>query len=405
MNIRLIFFSIITTTLLFSCGQQPAAPGKEATKEAHHEEESEIVSLTDEQIKAVKIQLGAIEQKNLTTSVKVNGKLEVPNQNKASVTSLYSGVLKTLMIHPGSHVEQGQTIATVVNTDFINVQQELISVNARLKLAELEKKRQEELVAGNAAPLKNLQKAQADLSSLYSQQKALKQQLAALGVSPDAINKGNISPVLTITAPISGTISEIYARIGSKVDAATPVADIVNNSQLHLDLYIYEKDLPKIQMGQTIHFTLTNNPGKEYDARIFSVGTAFADDSKAIPIHAEVLGEKTGLIEGMSVTAIISIGTAVRPAVPEEAIVSNAGKDYIFIRTEQEADHHDHGAEEAHEEKNAIRFERIQVIRGTSDLGYTEISPVKELPANAQIITSGAFFVMAKMINKGEHEH
>jgi RND family efflux transporter MFP subunit len=405
---------LITSLLsLYACGgdSNVATQKPEATEE-HHEEESGIVTLTAEQIKTVGIEVADVEEKNLGVAIKVNGKLEVPAQNKASVTSLYEGILQQILVHPGSSVKKGQVIAKIANTELTGIQQNLISVNAQLKLAQLEYNRQSELVAGNAAPLKNLQRAQAELSSLQAQQSALKKQLSTLGISPSSVTSGNISSTLTITAPISGTISDIHAQIGSKVDAAASVAEIVNNSQLHLDLFVYEKDLPNIKEGQTIHFTLTNNPGKEYDAKIFSIGTAFADDSKSVPVHAEVQGNKTGLIEGMNVTAIISIGNRIAPAIPTEAIVTNAGKDYIFIQTNKKAEVHEEEGEAHHEEEQknnkeaaTMNFERVQIVRGATDLGFIEIQPVSELPANARIIVKGAFFVMAKMTNTGGHEH
>jgi RND family efflux transporter MFP subunit len=395
-----------------SCGTKKTdqTTTTEKTEEHHEEGEGTVVMLTTDQIKSVGIETGSIEQKNITATVKVNGTLEVPAQNKAAVTSLYSGTLRTISVHPGSSVRKGQVLATIANTDLSGIQQQLISVNASLRLAELEERRQRELVAGNAAPLKNLQRAQSELSSLRAQRTALQRQLGALGISAASVSTGNISTSLSIRAPISGTISDIDAEIGSNVDPSTPLARIVNNSLLHLDLFVYEKDLPLVRRGQIIHFTLTNNPGKEYDAKIFSVGTAFANETKAVPVHAEVMGDKTGLIEGMGVTAIISIGTETSPAVPNDAIVTSAGKHYIFIRTDKkpeehhEEDEHEHGKEE-HKEQEGIAFERVEVARGTSDLGYTVITPVVDLPANAEVVVKGAFFILAKMTNSGEHEH
>jgi hypothetical protein len=65
---------------------------------------------------------------------------------------------------------------------------------------------------------------------------------------------------------------------------------------------------------------LTNLPGKHYDAKIFSIGSAFEGESKSIPVHASIVGDKTGLIEGMSVIANINTGTNAVPAVPSSAI-------------------------------------------------------------------------------------
>lgn len=321
-----IIFCILT--LLASCGSKKVEVKQE--EEHHEEEQTTFVSLTDLQMKTAGIELGTVELKNLKTSIKANGMLTVPNQNKALVTSVNSGVIKTLLIQPGNFVRKGQTIATIVNPDVARLQQDLQTTNAQISLNEIELRRQQELVQGNAAPLKNVQRVQTELATLRATRNALSKQLTTMGISTASVSRGNIITTMSIVAPISGTVSTVSAQIGSNVDPATPIAEIVNNSQLHLDLYVYEKDLSKLHANQTIHFTLTNSPGKEYDAQVYSIGTAFASESKTIPIHAVVKGDKTGLIEGMNITAVISIGETVVPSVPNDAIVTYQGQDYIF---------------------------------------------------------------------------
>src|SRR5580765_668525 len=91
--------------LLVSCSNKKTETSKNET----HQEEvlSNFVSLVDLQIKSAGIELGTIELKNLKTSIKANGMLTVPNQNKALVTSVNSGVIRTLSIQPGNFVEKG----------------------------------------------------------------------------------------------------------------------------------------------------------------------------------------------------------------------------------------------------------------------------------------------------------
>ena len=168
-------------------------------------------------------------------------------------------------------------------------------------------------------------------------------------------------------------------------------------------LFVFEKDLPKLRANQVIHFTLTNNPGREYDAQVFSIGTAFVNESKTIPIHAVVKGDKTGLIEGMNITAVISIGETVLPAVPTEAIVSFQGQDYIFV-SKSNAAPTPNDKDSSNTKDAELKFERVQVVKGTSDVGFTEVGLMKDLPPKTQIVTKGAFFVLAKMTNTGEEE-
>ena len=403
-----IFFVVSILTLLISCRSEETVAAKE---EEHHEEvPANFVSLTSLQIKTAGIEVGSIELKNLKTSIKANGMLTVPNQNKALVTSVSNGVIKTLLIQPGDFVKKGQAIATIINPGIARLQQELQTTNAQINLANLELKRQQELVQGNAAPLKNVQRVQTELATLTATRNALQKQLSAMGISVASVTKGNIITTMVIAAPISGTVSNVSAQIGSNVDPSTPIAEIVNNSQLHLDLFVYEKDLPKLHPNQTIHFTLTNNPGKEYDAQVYSIGTAFVNESKAIPVHAVVKGDKTGLIEGMNITAIISIGETVVPSVPTDAIVTYQGQDYIFAKADEKLSRDDKAKEDSvgnkneGQDKSQVMFERMQVVKGVSDIGYSEITFLKDLPPGTQIITKGAFFANAKMTNTGEHE-
>ncbi|MDB5203296.1 MAG: efflux transporter periplasmic adaptor subunit [Ferruginibacter sp.] len=360
------------------------------------DQEAAFVEISAEQMKAVGIQTDSLQQRSLTSLLKVNGLLTVPNQNKALVTSVTNGVIKTLHVQPGSFVTRGQVIATIVNPDLAPLQQQLQITNAQIKMAQLEQARQKELIAGNAAPLKNLQRVNTELATLRATKNGLQQQLRSMGIN---YSGGAINTTLRVLAPISGTISEVTAQIGSNVDAANPIAQIVNNAQLHVDIFLYEKDLARVAVKQTINFSLTNLPGKEYTAEIYSIGAAFANETKTIPVHAIVKGDKTGLIDGMNITAAISTGFTKAYAVPTEAIVNNENQDIIFLLVKPDIAK---GADKT--AAGIAQFIKFPVTKGVSDAGFTEIIPVNPFPPDARVVTKGAFFVLAKMTNKGEEE-
>ena len=394
--ITLIF---AVSVLLTGCKKESeATETKEATEveKPDEHEDPNVAHFTEEQIKTVGIQMGSIESKELSNTIKVSGMLTVPNQNKAFVTPSYSGIVRSLYVQPGSYVSKGKVIATISNPDLIVMQQQLQQVNGQIRMAELEVTRAQQLYKGNAAPLKKFQQAQTDLATLRSQRSGLQKQLGSIGAAQ------GYSSSLAVRAPISGTVSKVIAQIGSNVDMASPIAEIVSNAALHLDIYVYEKDLGKVQPGQTIHFTLTNSPGKEYDAKITLIGTAFEGESKTVPVHAQVFGDRAGLIDGMNVTAVISLDNQTAASVPTEAIVNDKGQDFIFIM--QNKDDKEGDNKKTVEEKE-ISFEKIPVAKGVTDLGYTQITPLKPMPPNAKIVTKNAFFILAKLNNKGEEGH
>ncbi|MDR2235939.1 MAG: efflux RND transporter periplasmic adaptor subunit [Chryseobacterium sp.] len=430
-----IIYLALTALLVISCGKketqaEKTEPKTEQAEEKHEESSETIATLTEDQIRSVGIALGTVEMKELTATIKANGLLRVPNNNKATITSLYGGVIKTITVQVGSIVTKGQVIATIANPEFIQLQEDYLTANSRITYAEQEYRRQKELFDNDAGAKKNLQSADAELRTLRTRRASLLRQLQMMGISPGKVNNGNMRSGLVITAPISGTVSSISAQIGSYVDVSSPVAEIIDNNSIHLDLQVFEKDLPKMRLGQIVHFKLTNNPETEYDAEIYSVGSSFENESKTVSVHATVTGNKAGLIDGMNITGIVSLDKNTTPAVPNEAIVEADGKYYIFVKTDkaakehaEEGAHNDHGhghdeGEAGHAHKNEseagqhaeqkaknTNFEKIEVVKGTSDMGYTAITPVTDIPADAKIAVKGAFFINAKLSNSGGHEH
>ena len=456
---NIIFQTIFATILILSSCQNHSekdghAHGAQSNEGEHHDEHenTNTAMLTIEQMKSIKIELGSIEKKQLTASLKANGILKVPNQNRANATASLGGVIKSILVQTGNTVSKGQIIAIISNNSFIIMQEEFLSISSKLELSQFEFTRQKELQEGNAGALKNMQSAEAELKNLKAKRASLQKQLGLIGINAETLTSENIKSAVSIKSPISGAISNVLVNIGSFVDATNPIAEIVDNSQLHLDLYVYEKDLQKLKVGQTIHFTLANNPGKEYDAEVYSISNTFESNTKAVAVHAKVKGNKQGLIDGMSITALVSLENPTVDAVPTDAIVNHEGQDYIFIVTDthsedehhdstektehnhnenghnhseaekaehkhdgsgnehSEAEKHDHKvgelAEGEHHQEEGTTFEKIPILKGTTDVGYSEITLLKEIPKNSKIVVNGAFFILAKMNNKGEaHSH
>lgn len=407
-----VFIFIIFSMIILACGEQQQHE-KEASEHGHADGESEstIASVTAAQLASIDLRLGAIEQKALTATLRVNGKLNVPNANKAVITSLYGGVIRKLSVDVGNTVRKGQTIATLVHPQFIQLQEEYLNLADQLVLAEQELQRQKTLNEGNVGALKNLQQAEIEYNKLKTRQTSLREQLQLMGLDVNTINPSKLQSSVSVNSPVNGVVSDVFAKQGSFVDVSSPLAEVVENSQLHVDLNVFEKDLPNLKTGQQIHFVLTNNPKKTYNARIYAIGAAFENESNSVPVHCSVAGDKVGLIDGMNVSASISLDNITTMAVPNEAIVDAQGKSYIFIVTDKSPEEHVHG-DDGHEhhhhdedQVNTTNFERIEVVKGTTDIGYTAITPVAVLKGDEQIVVNGAFFINAILSGTVGHSH
>lgn len=384
------------TILLFSCGKSGSKEKPETPVAEDHTQAPSEVTLNKQQYDALKIQMGSIEKKNLIDVLKATGFLRVPPQYKANITSAFGGTVKNIMVQEGKHVNKGQTLLTLTNPEFIKMQEEYLDAKSQLAFAEAEFNRQKELSSQNVASQKTFQQVESTYNSLRAKFSSLKQQLILLGINTTELTQESINSVINVVSPINGSVSSIYINIGANAEASKILMDVVDNKNLHLDLFVFEQDLPKIKEGQTIDFNLTNLQGKSYSANIFSIGSAFENETKTIPLHAEITGNKEGLIEGMNVTGSINIGRSLVPAVPSSAIASFSGNDYIFIAVH----------ENKKEEKEGLKFvfRRIHIKKGITNAGYTEVTPLEEIPTEAKVVFGGAFYLMAMLTNTGEEE-
>ncbi|APD05892.1 nickel and cobalt resistance protein CnrB [Flavobacteriaceae bacterium UJ101] len=365
------------------------------TAEDHHDEEG-IVNLTEKQVEVADFQYGTFEMKNLSNIVRVNGETNLPPQNRAVVTTLISGNIKQIFIEEGDLVKKGQTLAIVENPDFLALQREYYSAISASSYTKKEYKRQKKLYEEKITARKKYELAKANYDAEQANIAGLASQLRQLSISPSNVAKGKFTRTFPVVAPISGSIGHIDASIGSYADLSQELFTIVDNSKIHLDLNIYEKDLSKIKVGQKVSFTLTNQDHSIINGKIFAVSKTFEPDTKTVLAHATVDNSKNELVANMFVNAVIEIGKNQVKALPNEAIVKLKGKDYIFIKE-------DHEKEEVHDE---VPFKMIEVSTGKSELGYTAVEPIDKIDSNAQIVTKNTYFLQSQaVINEGGDSH
>lgn len=388
-------------------------PAKTEEHAEHAEGGMKEVELNEAQYKASEIGLGTFSFKNLSEVIHANGYTKLPPQNQADVTVLVEGTVKSIKVIEGEFVKQGQTLATIESLEFTKLQQAYLESKSSLEWYSDEYDRQKTLSAENVNAKKTLQKAKSDYESEKARFESLKKQLSILNLQ----GEGGAISIMAIKAPISGYITEINVKIGTTAKLGEPLFSIVDNTKMHVDLLVYEKDLQKVKPDQQVRFTLTNQNNTEIRGKIFSIGKAFENETKSVAVHADILNEKQLLIPGMYVNALIDVGVNKVKALPEAAIVQADGREFIFIleKIEEEKSHdeqsgHDHEDEHEHSEKagKGYHFQRIEVKTGTKQLGFVQVTFLQDIPSDAQIVLKGAYYIQSHLLKSeggGGHQH
>lgn len=385
---------------------------KTAKSEPKETVSTKEVELNEAQYKAAGVELGTFAMKNLSDVVNANGYTKLPPQNQADVSVHLTGIVKSINVIEGQAVKKGQVLATIESPEFAKLQEAYQTSKSNLEFLTLEYERQKTLSEENVNSKKIFQKTKADFETEKARLSSLKQQLSLLNLNGSS-NAGSIMPVV---APISGFITEINIKIGSNAEVGKPLLSIVDNSQLHVDLLVYEKDLQKVKPGQNIRFVLTNQDNTEIKGKVFNVGKAFENETKSVAVHADIINKSQTLIPGMYVNALIDVGAKDVQALPLDAIVKAEGREFIFILEEgHEEETHDaeegHSHEDGHKHEEAgkmYHFQRIEVKTGTSQLGYVQVSVLQKIDANAKIVLKGAYYIQSHLLKSeggGGHSH
>src|SRR5690606_20627700 len=99
----------------------------------------------------------------------------------------------------------------------------------------------------------------------------------------------------------------------------------------HLELNIFEKDLPKIREGQPIKFRIQEDSSEEYDGTVYLINKTVDIEKRNIGIHGHLADEKLAerFTPGMYVEADIYTTTDSKISLPAGAVVEMESKHYV----------------------------------------------------------------------------
>lgn len=399
---KYIIASFISLAFLFtSCGGSE----DEHVTEEHHDEETDMVELTNAQFKTAGIELGNVEMRTISGTIPASGLLDVPPQSKVSISAPMGGFVKSTDLLQGSRVVKGQVVAVMQHQDYIQLQQDYLENFSQLEFLKSEYERQQELAKENVNAKKSLEQAKANYNSTKATVDGLKAKLQILNINMGNLEKGEIQNTINLYAPISGYVTKVNTNIGAFVNPTDVLFEIVNTEKLHVELTIFEKDVPLLKVNQRVLFTLANESTHRV-AFVHLIGREISAD-RSVQVHCEIEKQDRELIPGMYLKAIVETDSAHVAAVPEAAIVNFDGKKYIFVETEEVHEGgHEHEKEEKEEEKH--HFKMVEVTTGETELGFVAINLPENFELNTKIVVKGAFSLLAKMKNseeEGGHAH
>ncbi len=371
-HIYILLFSLV----LVSCGKS------EKQTETENNIANNTLTVTKPQFDTENMQLGMLTEQVFNETVKANGFIDVPPQNKASVSTFIGGYIKRTPLLIGDKVRKGQLLVTLENTEFVEMQQQYLEVAEQLSYLKSEFERQETLYNEKITSQKNFLKAKSTYKSTLAVYNGLRKKLKMMHINPVSVEKGIISSTINLYAPIQGFVTKVNVNNGTFVSPADEVLEIVNTEHIHLELSVFEKDILKIKKDQLIDFRIPEASDTIFKAEVHLVGTSVDDANRTIKIHGHIEDdEQTNFVMGMFVEADIITDSKKGWAFPNDAVFKVGDNYFVLALINQKND--------------LYSFDKIKLKIGKQSELYTEILNTTDFK-DKKVLTKGVFMLVTE---------
>lgn len=367
-------FLLFIAGILVSCGAESTP--KVAAPETPNS--SETIEITNRQFELGKMELGPMSSQTFHKTIKANGILDVPPENKATVSVYFGGYVKETKLLPGQKIAKGQTLFTIENPDYVQVQQDFLEAKSRLRYLKQDYERQNLLSADNVSSQKTVSKSESDYKIAYAQYESLKKKLSLMGISPGNVTETNLRSTITIAAPISGYVTAVNVTKGMFLNPSDVAVTIMNGTTIHLELTIFEQDLSSITVGQNVKFRLQNSD-QHYLAVVHLINKVIDPVKRTVNVHCDLktASQASLFTPGMYAEAEIETTASKSISLPASTVINIGEVYYALILKSQTS--------------KGYLFERKQVKVGARNEDYVEVLNANDFESSTSFLTSGAF--------------
>ena len=320
-------------------GKITSFPTKKAVLHEQRSETEEKIAFLKEQQWTLDFATAIAEDQRMQSSLRVPGEILPRSGGEADVTAPFDGrLIGASLPVVGARLMRGQILANIflptnAPSDLATLELAKNEANAVLQLARKDRERAERLVVSGAAPQKRLDEARTVEATAEARLSAAEARLTQYDVS--SIGEGNSkgAKLFALRAPISGVLIETTAAPGANVKAGQSLFKIVDADTVYASAVVPEPEFHQIRSlsGAELEIPGSQQPCKLH--RLVSVGRVVDPASRTFPVIYEFDNRERRVAVHQAVhVRLLTAASNVAPAVPESAIVDDAGRPIVFVQ-------------------------------------------------------------------------
>jgi membrane fusion protein, heavy metal efflux system len=377
---RLMIAAIVIVLLTIGCGGK-----EEIKKEESKIRKNEIVNLSAESIKQIKLETETITLKPITGYLTIPAKVITNQDNEAQIGSLVQGRVHRVFIKVGDFVKAGQILMDVEGLEIGEIKAGYLKAKANYEFAKADLNRHKILLDQNIGSKQSYYEVESEYQKAYAEFQAEDKKIHSIGLSDeDASGKSenkdddHTSGKLAVRSPINGIVVERNIVIGQLVDATTNAFKVINTNNVWIDGQIYEKDLTKINGKTEAVFTSSSYTNEKFNGRIIYIGQTVDERTRTITVRGEFANSSNKLKPQMFGELKLPVSAIAKAIlIPGEALVNEGDQNYLFVQTSDST------------------FEKRNVITGLTIDNRVEIK--EGLKEGDKIVSRGVFYLRGEL--------
>ena len=377
-GIRIFIIGVILTLLFLGCSNKED-PKKTETRDEHND----MVKLSVESIKQIKLQTEIVSQQSVTGYLSIPAKVITNQDNEALIGSLVQGRVHKVFVKVGDIVKIGQILMTVEGLDVGEIKAGFLKAKATFDYTKSNYERQRKLFDEKIGSQKTLLESQAEYERALAEFKAEDRKIHSIGLSDDDVINGmngeeHTSGTLPIKSPINGVVVERNIVIGQLIDATTNAFKVINTNMVWIDGQIYEKDLTKINQKTNAIFTSATYGDEVFNGKIIYIGQTIDERTRTMTVRGEFSNSNNKLKPQMFGELKLPVSANAKAImISEEAVIKEAAESYVFVQTSD------------------TTFKQRKVITGISIDNRIEIK--EGLKEGEKVVSKGAFYLKSEL--------
>ena len=339
----------------------------------------EAISFLKEQQWTLDFATAVVGEHSLRESLRVPAEIRPRTGGEAEVIAPVAGRIATGGVIPGAGtaVQLGQILSRVIPKSAIPADRATLELGvteaiSSLALAEKDRQRVERLVNAGAIPGRRLHETTAAEANARARLEASRALLAQHELTRSAEGESTGQVEFILRAPITGVIADSWAVAGSGVEEGQRLFRIIALDPVHVIAFVPEADNDRLRRLTEGELELPGENRPLPLSRVVSVGRIVDPESRTVSVIFEMANPGARLAVGQSVfIRLFTGGQSLGLAVPESAIVDDAGRPVVFVQTAGES------------------FLRRPVRIGIRDSGYVGI--LEGVIRGERVVTAGAY--------------